>query len=307
MILYSLIIRTADGMALSASTDFSNEINKNIKDSKRYVKLIAKKASQFPDRCSLCIGSYTIHFITAIGITFLALCDANYPVVLGFSFLDELMKEFITRYNREKINEVRRPYSFIEFDSFIHKARQRYNKPQSLSSRINISDLSLDIRLNPPKILSINEIEPPMLNGYKLNPNLDKISVGPPAKLAPLPWYAVISTIPTVFLSIIDFYRGISALSEGNIEEYDGPSTFHGCFFLMESLLRIYQVNLIFSRWRHRTLQSTACLVFLCLFEWSLMELRDLWMIIICIASAIGMHIICVKRHLEPKLPDYNV
>lgn len=59
MIEYALIVRTKDGMALSASTDFTQE-NNTIKGCKRYVKVVAKKASQFPDRCILSLSVHTL-------------------------------------------------------------------------------------------------------------------------------------------------------------------------------------------------------------------------------------------------------
>lgn len=60
MIIYALIVRTVDGMALTATTDFNDETNRDVKENKRYVKLVAKKSSQFPDRCSLNLGAYAI-------------------------------------------------------------------------------------------------------------------------------------------------------------------------------------------------------------------------------------------------------
>jgi len=43
------------------------------------------------------------------------MCEATYPSILAFSFLNEIMKEFLTKYELTKVNVVRRPYSFIEF------------------------------------------------------------------------------------------------------------------------------------------------------------------------------------------------
>lgn len=54
-------------------------------------------------------------FITALGLTYFAMCEATYPSVLVFSFLNEIMKEFVTKYELAKVNLIRRPYSFIEF------------------------------------------------------------------------------------------------------------------------------------------------------------------------------------------------
>lgn len=50
-----------------------------------------------------------------LGVTYLSLCLSSYPTVLAFSFLNELMKEFIISYSKTKIENVVRPYSFLEF------------------------------------------------------------------------------------------------------------------------------------------------------------------------------------------------
>lgn len=60
MILYTLIVRSKDGLALSASTDFNDEGLRDVKESKKYLKFLAKKAFQFPDRCMLHTGTHTI-------------------------------------------------------------------------------------------------------------------------------------------------------------------------------------------------------------------------------------------------------
>lgn len=59
-IIYSLIVRSRDGMPLSATTDFTDEINKNIKECKRYVKLVSKKVQNFPERCILHLNQHTV-------------------------------------------------------------------------------------------------------------------------------------------------------------------------------------------------------------------------------------------------------
>jgi len=54
-------------------------------------------------------------FITTLGSSCFAMCEATYPSILAFSFLNEIMREFLTKYELTKVNVVRRPYSFIEF------------------------------------------------------------------------------------------------------------------------------------------------------------------------------------------------
>ncbi|XP_021925127.1 vesicle-trafficking protein SEC22a-like [Zootermopsis nevadensis] len=311
MIVYALIVRTADGMALSATTDFNDEVNRNIKESKRYVKLLAKKAYQFPERCTLKLNTHTIHFITTLGLSYFAMCEATYPTVLAFSFLNEIMREFVTKYELNKVNLVRRPYSFIEFDSVIHKTRQRYNKPQSLTTKINLTDLSTEIKLRPPHIVQLSQVEP-VINGYQSSMNLAKLSVGPPPKLEPLAWHAIVAAVFSVLLALVGFYRGLSALSElhlqaGPITEYDGPNPAHAYVFLCEAVLRCFQVYLLLLHSRYRTLESWVVMVVLCLFTAVVWELRDNWQVVACVGSAVAMHVSALIRRLEPKLPNYNV
>lgn len=54
-------------------------------------------------------------FTTTLGVSYMVLCDNTYPVVLAFSFLDELVKEFITAYTTHDVTAVLRPYSLIDF------------------------------------------------------------------------------------------------------------------------------------------------------------------------------------------------
>uniref|UniRef100_A0A1B6DKY2 Longin domain-containing protein n=1 Tax=Clastoptera arizonana TaxID=38151 RepID=A0A1B6DKY2_9HEMI len=305
MIVYALIVRTKDGMALSATTDFNDEINKSIKESKRYVKIVAKKASQFPDRCILNLSIHTLHFITALGVTYLVLCNSSYPPVLAFSFLNELMREFITKYETVRVNMARRPYSFIEFDNFIHKTRQRYNKPQSLTTRVNLSELSVEIKLRPPHELSINEVEP-IKNGYHTL-TIPRIAVGPPPKLQPLLWYHIMSMIPTFLFAFLGFYRGFSALSYSTLEEYDGPNPSHGFMFLFESCLRLLQIFLLIYHVRYRITGCWICFVLLLFSTWCVWDLRDTWQRTLFLTSAFVSHFMAVLRKVQLKLPDYLV
>ncbi|XP_039289348.1 vesicle-trafficking protein SEC22a isoform X2 [Nilaparvata lugens] len=313
MIVYALIARTKDGMALSATTDFNDEVNKFVKESKRYVKIVAKKSGQYPDRCTVNFGAHDLHFISGLGVTYLVLCDSSHPPVLAFSFLNELMKEFITQYDSIRVNLARRPYSFIEFDNFIHKTRQRYNKPQNLPTRINLSDLSCEMKLRPPFIIPFSEIEP-VRNGYRVI-NAPQMGVGPPPKLEPMDWYAAVSILPTSLCVMLGMYRGFSALSESALEiytdrgvlEYDGPSPTHGLVFLFEGFLRIFQLYLLVYHSRYRIVESWVCMILLVWSVWLVWDLRDTVQKLFFIASAIGSHISTISRRLSLKLPEYNV
>lgn len=301
MIVYALIVRTSDGMALSATTDFNDEVNRTMKDSKRYVKLLAKKAYQFPDRCTMNLGTHTIHFITTLDLSCFAMCESTYPSILVFSFLNEIMREFLTKYELTKVNVVRRPYSFIEFDSIIHKTRQRYNKPQSLTTKINLTDLSSEMKLRPPYIVQLSQVEP-VTNGYQSSISLTKLSVGPPRKLEPLAWHGIVAAVFSVLLALVGFYRGLSAL-----QEYDVPNSAHAYVFLFEGILRFFQVYLLVHHSRYRILESWVMLVVICLCTALVWDLRDGWQVAACVGSAVAMHVSTLVRRLECKLPNYNI
>lgn len=59
-------------------------------------------------------------------------------------------------------------------DNFIHKTRQRYNKPQSLTTRVNLAELSEEMKLRAPHLLNITDIEP-IRNGYR-NFNIPQVA-----------------------------------------------------------------------------------------------------------------------------------
>uniref|UniRef100_A0A338P6J4 Vesicle-trafficking protein SEC22a n=1 Tax=Mus musculus TaxID=10090 RepID=A0A338P6J4_MOUSE len=156
MILSASVIRVRDGLPLSASTDY--EQSTGMQECRKYFKMLSRKLAQFPDRCTLKTGRYNINFISSLGVSYMMLCSENYPNVLAFSFLDELQKEFITTYNMMKTNTAVRPYCFIEFDNFIQRTKQRYNNPRSLSTKINLSDMQMEIKLRPPYQIPMCEL-----------------------------------------------------------------------------------------------------------------------------------------------------
>uniref|UniRef100_A0A3B3VUF7 Uncharacterized protein n=1 Tax=Poecilia latipinna TaxID=48699 RepID=A0A3B3VUF7_9TELE len=61
MVLFASVVRVADGLPLSASTDCEQE--KDLQETKRHLKGLSKKLNQFPDRgsvllqTSLCLHS----------------------------------------------------------------------------------------------------------------------------------------------------------------------------------------------------------------------------------------------------------
>ncbi|MGH0130741.1 UNVERIFIED_CONTAM: hypothetical protein FKN15_043167 [Acipenser sinensis] len=162
MVLFASVVRVRDGLPLSASTDY--EQDRGVQESKKYLKTLSKKLSQLPDRCTLKTGQYNINFTSSFGMGYMMVCMESYPSVLAFSFLDELQREFIVLSDMKRISSAVRPYSFIDFDSFIQKTKQRYNSPRSLSTKINLADMQTEIKLRPTYQLSTSDLG--TVNGF---------------------------------------------------------------------------------------------------------------------------------------------
>ncbi|PIK61411.1 putative vesicle-trafficking protein SEC22a [Apostichopus japonicus] len=156
MVVFALISRVSDGLPLSATTD--HETSQRVLESKKCAKLLSKKAASVPDRCSLHTGSHWLFLISSLGVSFISLCEENYPSVLAFCFLDELQREFISSYDARKVKNVNRPYALIEFNIILQKVKQRYNNTRSLKPRTNLNDMSQEVKLRPPHRLSLDDI-----------------------------------------------------------------------------------------------------------------------------------------------------
>lgn len=66
------------------------------------------------------------------------LCEKTYSKRLAYSYLDDISREFYSQYGR-KVNTVTRPYTFIEFDTYIQKAKKSFTDSRA---RRNISAIN---------------------------------------------------------------------------------------------------------------------------------------------------------------------
>uniref|UniRef100_T1J8D3 Longin domain-containing protein n=1 Tax=Strigamia maritima TaxID=126957 RepID=T1J8D3_STRMM len=280
MILYAMIVRSRDGLILSASTE--SESVREVKESRTALKLLGKKVAKYPDRCTLRLNPHVIHFITSLGVTFMALCESNYPIVLAFSYLNELMKEFIMVYNTSQINNAVRPYTFIEFDNFVYKMRQRYNSPRTLTTKLNLPDLSTEIKLRPPHLLSAYDIQ--LHNGRSNGETVVNFS----SRITPISWFGIISMTLSSFLVLFNVVRGLVALSESKFEDRDGSNPLHD-----------YP--------KRRILKTCMSFSLICMCNMLVWTIRDTWQILVHVAVASALTFNIVTRKFEAKAPNYNV
>ncbi|KAG7155055.1 vesicle-trafficking protein SEC22a-like [Homarus americanus] len=333
MIVYACLARLADGTPLSATTDFASDADPCMQEGKRCVKLLRKQLSKFGKRVCLQAEEITVHYVTDDCTAYVVVCEPNYPHILAFSFLDELMKEFNILYTASVVKSVRRPYAFIEFDTFLQKTRQKYNSTRALASRLNLAEMTTDLNLHPPSYIKMHQLEPPpspsvtsrpsnvstashspktlgLSNGTVANGviiNKDVSTVGVTLRLRPISWYgwlAVVLAAPCVFL---DIYRGAVAISMSSLEELDGSSPWHGIFFLTEMVFQIMQVHMLRKYNKFRKLGTLGCAILVLILNGFLFDVRDMWICLVYIFVSLSLMVATFRRPFERKLPRFHV
>ncbi|KAG5215850.1 hypothetical protein JEQ12_001426, partial [Ovis aries] len=182
-----------------------------------------------------------ISFISSMGVSYMMLCTENYPNVLAFSFLDELQKEFITTYNMMKTNTAVRPYCFIEFDNFIQRTKQRYNNPRSLSTKINLSDMQMEIKLRPPYQISMGELG--SANGVTSAFSVDYKGAGKISsahqRLEPATLSGIVAFILSLLCAALNLIRGFHAIE--SLLQSDGEDFNYIVAFFLGTAACLYQ------------------------------------------------------------------
>uniref|UniRef100_W5M3H4 SEC22 homolog A, vesicle trafficking protein n=1 Tax=Lepisosteus oculatus TaxID=7918 RepID=W5M3H4_LEPOC len=302
MVLFASVVRVRDGLPLSASTDY--EQDKGVQESKKYLKSLSKKLSQFPDRCTLKTGQYNINFTSSLGVGYMMVCTENYPNVLAFCFLDELQREFIVSYDTKRINSAVRPYSFIEFeDNFIQKTKQRYNSPRSLSTKMNLADMQTEIKLRPPYQLSAADVG--TVNGFSHPSSSIYKGIAPNQMLEPVTLAGIVSCLLSLLCGGLNLIRGVHAI-ESILQNEDEDFNYVVAFFL-GSTACLYQCYLFAYCTVWRNIKSFLAFALICLCNMYLYELRNMWQILFHVTVGAFTTLQIRLRQPQGKAPDYNV
>ncbi|CAH0600894.1 unnamed protein product [Chrysodeixis includens] len=126
MVLMTMIARVVDGLPLAATMQEDEQSGCNVLEYQNQAKMLFRKLGpQSPTRCSIETGPYLFHYLIEHDICYLVLCERNYSKRLAFSYLEEIAQEFYQQYGK-RVNTVTRPYTFIEFDTWMQRARRQY-------------------------------------------------------------------------------------------------------------------------------------------------------------------------------------
>lgn len=143
MVLLTMIARISDGLPLAATMQEDEQSGKNILEYQNQAKMLFRKLNTLsPSRCSIETGPYLFHYFIENDVCYLILAEKNYSKRLAFSYLEDLAQEFHTQYGK-KVNTVTRPYSFIEFETYIQKAKKVFTDSRA---RRNLSALNTELQ-----------------------------------------------------------------------------------------------------------------------------------------------------------------
>ncbi|XP_042353557.1 vesicle-trafficking protein SEC22b-A [Plectropomus leopardus] len=207
----TMIARVSDGLPLAASIEEDEQSGRDLQQYQSQAKQLFRKLNaQSPERCTLEAGDMNFHYLIAQGICYLFLCGASFPKKMAFAYLEDLHSEFYDQYGR-RVAVVTRPYSFIEFDTYIQKTKKSY-----IDSRARRNLGSINTELQDVQRIMVANIEEVLQRGESLSAldtkasNLSSLSkkYRSDAKyLNTRSTYAKVAAVSVFFLTLIIYVR----------------------------------------------------------------------------------------------------
>jgi len=171
MVLMTMIARIADGLPLAASVQEEEQTGRSLLEYQAQAKqLFRRMNNNSPVRGSLESGQYLFHYFIERGVCYLVLCEKAFSKRQAFTYLEDLQTEFAMQYG-SKIDTVSRPYSFIEFDTFIQKTKKTY-----MDSRTRRNFGQLNTELQDVQRIMVQNIDDVLQRGEALSALDDKAS-----------------------------------------------------------------------------------------------------------------------------------
>ncbi|VVC26589.1 Longin domain,Longin-like domain,Synaptobrevin [Cinara cedri] len=126
MVLLTMISRIPDGLPLVASLQDDKQIERKLIEYRNQANFLCKKLnSKSPKQCTIDSPPYYFHYLIERDVCYLVLCERNFSKLSAFSFLEHIADVFNRLYGRQ-VSIASRPYTLIEFDNYIQKAKKNY-------------------------------------------------------------------------------------------------------------------------------------------------------------------------------------
>jgi len=136
----TLIGRVQDGLLLCASVEAMEE-SQELYEYNRQAKEIMKSLSKnSPPRLHIETGPFYFVYMISGEICYLTLCDKTYSKKVAFNFLDEIAREFQLSHSPNDVLNAKRPYQFIEFETFIQKTKKLYTDARTQRNLTKVSE-----------------------------------------------------------------------------------------------------------------------------------------------------------------------
>jgi len=143
MVLFTMIYRLRDSLPLAASMQNDEEQQRSLMEYQQQAKMLFRRLTpQSPPQCTIETGPFVFHYFIDNDVVYLTLCERTFSRRLAFTYLEDLAREFQSEFGG-KIHSVTRPYCFIEFDTYIQKARKTVMDSRS---RRNLHALNTDLQ-----------------------------------------------------------------------------------------------------------------------------------------------------------------
>lgn len=143
MIVLTMIARLGDGMILTESVEQDEQVGRSTYEYHSQAKsLLRKLNNQSLPVCSIETGPFYFHYLISDSVCYLALCEKTFSKRLAFSYLEDLKQEFSTHYGKMVATAVR-PYSCIEFDTYMQKAKKSF---LDVRARRNLTNLNTELQ-----------------------------------------------------------------------------------------------------------------------------------------------------------------
>lgn len=214
-----MIARVADGLPLAASVQEDEQLGKNATEYQTQAKRLFKTlTATSPIKCSIESGPYLFHYLIEQDVCFLTLCDRGFNKKLSYSFLEDLSQEFYNQFGH-KINTATRPYSFIEFDTYIQKTKKKYleNRGGGSAAGANRRNLgALNNELQDVQRIMVQNIDDVLQRGAVLSEldskaqNLSAMSAKykkDAASLNAMSWVAIASGTSILFVVLLLWWK----------------------------------------------------------------------------------------------------
>uniref|UniRef100_A0A069DQS2 Putative synaptobrevin/vamp-like protein sec22 n=2 Tax=Triatominae TaxID=70999 RepID=A0A069DQS2_9HEMI len=164
MVLMTMIARVTDGLPLAATVQDDEQSGRSTLEYQNQAKMLFRKLSpQSPPQCTLETGPYLFHYLIEKEVCYLVLCERSFSKRLAFSYLEDIAQEFYSQYGK-KVSTVTRPYIFIEFDTYIQKARKTFT-----DARVRRNLNSLNTELQDVQRIMVQNIDDVLQRGVVLS------------------------------------------------------------------------------------------------------------------------------------------